>query len=139
MVGLILLASGCLLISTFDAGLTHLGYVLRVIPFGLGLGMFQSPNNSIIMGGVLKQRLGIASGLLSLSRTLGQITGLPLMGSLFTTLTLTHAHLALIDVTAAPEESLVYGLQASFRIAASVVVLLAVLAGGLWLKEDFKR
>ena len=134
--GLILLAIGCLLISTFDTSLTMLGYLLRYAPFGLGLGMFQSPNNSAIMGGVPKERLGIASGLLSLSRTLGQIAGLPLMASLFATLTLTHDHLApSVDVTTAPADGLVYGVQGTFRFAALVILAATGLAAERWRRE----
>ena len=78
--GLLILAGGCLSISTLDAQTTAWGYVLRLVPFGLGLGVFQSPNNSAIMGAVPRERLGVASGLLALSRTLGHTSGLPLVG-----------------------------------------------------------
>ncbi len=91
----------------------------------VGFGMFQSPNNSAIMGSVPKERLGIASGLLLLSRTFGQMSGLPLMGALFAGLTLSSAHLAQnADVTAAPPEALVYGFQGTFRRHCSFVWLL---------------
>ena len=136
LIGLIFLGMGCLLISTFDTSLTVPGYVLRYAPFGIGLGMFQSPNNSAIMGGVPRERLGIASGLLSLSRTLGQIAGLPLMGALFATLTISHAHLGQnIDVTAAPVEALVYGVRGAFRVAALVMLAATLLAASLWKME----
>jgi MFS family permease len=62
LAGLACMTLGCLLISTFSADLTDLGYILRVAPFGIGLGLFQSPNNSAIMGSVPTNRLGIASG-----------------------------------------------------------------------------
>lgn len=140
LTGLVLMIGGCLLISTFDAQLTELGYILRVAPFGIGLGMFQSPNNSAIMGGVPRERLGIASGLLSLSRTLGQITGLPLLGALFGALVIASAHLAPhTDVTAAPAYALVYGVQGAFRIAALILFVAAVLAAFLWLVERSKE
>jgi hypothetical protein len=127
---------GCLLISTFDARLTELGYILRVAPFGLGLGMFQSPNNSAIMGGVTRERLGIASGLLSLTRTLGQTTGLPLLGAVFASLTLTSAHLARnVNVTTAPTEALVYGVQGTFRLAATILCAATVLTAIVWRME----
>jgi MFS family permease len=136
LIGLVLMLCGCLLISTFDAQLTDLGYILRVAPFGVGLGMFQSPNNSAIMGGVSRERLGIASGLLSLTRTLGQTTGLPLLGALFSSFTLTSAHLAQnANVTDAPASSLVYGVQGTFRIAAMILCAAAVLTALVWRME----
>ncbi|MEH2350440.1 MAG: hypothetical protein V7K55_21050 [Nostoc sp.] len=54
------LLSGCLGISTFDAQITELGYVSRYFIYGIGLGLFQSPNNSTVMGAVPRERLGIA-------------------------------------------------------------------------------
>jgi hypothetical protein len=102
--------------------------------------MFQSPNNSAIMGGVPRERLGIASGLLSLSRTLGQITGLPLLGALFGALVIASAHLAShTDVTTAPAYALVYGVQGAFRIAAIILFVAAVLAAFLWRMERSKE
>jgi EmrB/QacA subfamily drug resistance transporter len=136
LIGLVLMVCGCLLLSTLDSQLTELGYIVRVAPFGLGLGMFQSPNNSAILGGVQRERLGIASGLLSLTRTLGQTTGLPLLGSVFATLTLTNAHLASnVNVTDASIEALIYGVQGTFRITALILGADAILTAVVWRME----
>jgi EmrB/QacA subfamily drug resistance transporter len=129
LLGLLLMAIGCGLISTFDAQLTELGYILRVAPFGIGLGMFQSPNNSAILGEVPPERLGIGSGLLSLSRTLGQTAGLPLMASLFGLFALqTGAK----DVTQAAPEALVYAFQNTFHIATVILLLAAAIVALRW-------
>ncbi len=133
LIGLVLMVIGCLAIATVDTQLTELGYIVRVAPFGLGLGMFQSPNNSAIMGGVPRERLGIASGLLSLTRTLGQTAGLPLLGAVFASLTLSSAHLAPnANVTTAPVEALVYGVQGTFRIGALILGVAAILTAVVW-------
>lgn len=50
---------------------------------GVGMGMFQSPNNSMIMSAVPKNRLGIASGLLAMVRNLGMVTGTAISGAVF--------------------------------------------------------
>lgn len=136
LIGMLLMTIGCLTISTFDAQLNELGYIVRVAPYGIGFGMFQSPNNSAILGEVARERLGIASGLLSLSRTLGQTIGLPLLAALFTVLTLSHSRGA--DVTTAPSEALVFGLQGTFRIAAGVLFAATVLVAWLW-RMDRRR
>ena len=62
-------------------------YLLRIACVGLGMGLFQSPNSSAIMGAVPRQQLGTASGLLSLSRLLGQATGVALVGAVWAALT----------------------------------------------------
>ncbi|MEH6457335.1 MAG: hypothetical protein V7749_13480, partial [Cocleimonas sp.] len=42
---------------------------------GIGFGLFSTPNNSAAMGSVSKERLGMASALLTMSRLMGQMLG----------------------------------------------------------------
>jgi EmrB/QacA subfamily drug resistance transporter len=83
VIGLAILLLGFLAISTLTTQTTGLGYVLRFLPIGIGVGVFQSPNNSAVMGAVPPNRLGVASGLLSVTRTLGQTTGIAALGALW--------------------------------------------------------
>ncbi len=53
----------------------------RVAIFGLGTGIFQSPNNSAAMGSAPKQHLGIASGILATVRTVGMVLGVAAGGA----------------------------------------------------------
>jgi len=121
LIGLILMAGGCLACSTFNAQLTEWGYILRVAPFGIGLGMFQAPNNSAIMGGASRERLGIASGLLSLSRTLGQTVGVPLLGTMFTVFAIGSQPVGANNIAAAGVTALVQGTQGTFWITAGIL------------------
>src|SRR5919202_3438825 len=146
--GLLLLLLGCWGISTFDTDLTVVGYIVRIAPFGLGLGMFLTPNSSAIMGAVPQERLGIASGLVSLSRTLGLTTGLSVLGTLFSILTISSTKLVsnlelpatrvtpVIDVINAPVESLVFGVQTTFRVATVILIAATILAAFLWWLEQ---
>jgi MFS family permease len=84
-IGLAVIVAGFYSLTTLSASTTVPGYILRFLPVGLGLGIFQSPNNSAIMGAAPKKYLGIASGLLSISRTLGQTTGIAIIGTLWAT------------------------------------------------------
>lgn len=52
---------------------------------GIGNGLFQSPSNNAIMTSVSKQELGIASGILALSRNMGNILGVAVTITLFET------------------------------------------------------
>jgi EmrB/QacA subfamily drug resistance transporter len=129
LAGLVLIVVGCLAMSTLHIDTSPLGFVLRIVPLGLGLGLFQSPNNSAIMGSVPHHRLGIASGLLSLSRTLGQTSGVPLMGTIFALQVMAVTGLsASSDVTAAPAQALVIGITSTYRISAFVILASVVLA-----------
>lgn len=51
--------------------------------FGVCMGLFQSPNNSSVMGVVPKPKLGIAGGILATMRNLGMVLGIALSVTLF--------------------------------------------------------
>lgn len=140
LIGIFLMVIGCLTISTFNAQLTILGYVVRTFPLALGTGIFLSPNQSAVMGAVPPERLGIASGLLSLSQTLGETVGLALIATLFSLLTRASAKLApQIDITNAPIEALEFGVQMSFRIVAPILMAALILTAFLWWLEGKKE
>lgn len=83
VLGLITLLVGYVALTSLSTETTTWGYILRLIPIGIGMGIFQSPNNSAIMGTVPRERLGVASGLLSITRTLGQTVGIAILGALW--------------------------------------------------------
>ncbi|GAB4475854.1 MAG: MFS transporter [Anaerolineae bacterium] len=129
LIGLVILLAACVGLGTITAEVSVFGYLLRVMPIGIGMGMFQSPNNSAIMGAAPRERLGVASGLLNLSRTLGQTTGLPLMGAIFTGLIAARTgQPAGGDLSTVPAADLVAGVAGTFRYAAGFVLVAAVLA-----------
>jgi EmrB/QacA subfamily drug resistance transporter len=137
LTGLLVVIGGCLSISTLHKDVSAIGYIVRVIPLGMGLGIFQSPNNSAIMGAVPKERLGVASGLLVLSRTLGQSTGLPLMGALFITLVYRYGRMLPGEsLKSAPAEALVAGITGTYRIAALIILASTLMAAAaLWIEN----
>jgi len=81
--GMGIIAVGMFLLSRIplDAPLPAIAAVLALI--GLGVGLFQSPNNSAIMGAVPRQRLGIASGMLATMRNVGMVMGIAVAGAVF--------------------------------------------------------
>lgn len=129
LLGLLIVAGACLSVASLETDTSAAGYILRLLPLGLGQGLFQSPNNSAIMGAAPRERLGIASGLLSLSRTMGQVTGLPLMGALFASRVLSLSDLPPgVDASEGPPWAIVEGLQFAFGVAAVVIGVAVVLA-----------
>jgi EmrB/QacA subfamily drug resistance transporter len=115
VVGLVLLIIGYYLASTLDANTDVLGYVLRLLPIGIGMGIFQSPNNSAILGSAPRERLGVVSGLLSTTRTLGQTAGVATLGAWWASRVMFHAG-GLVEggATAAPPTAQISGLQDTF-------------------------
>ncbi len=85
-VGMATLSLGLFLLSRLvpsSAPVTAIAATLVVT--GLGIGLFTSPNNSAVMGAVPQRRRGVASGVLSTARTLGNLLGIGLVGAVFTT------------------------------------------------------
>jgi EmrB/QacA subfamily drug resistance transporter len=80
-VGLLLLLLGYISLTSLNESTTAWGYILRFLPVGLGIGIFQSPNNSAIMGTAPNRRLGVISGMLAITRTMGQTAGIAILGA----------------------------------------------------------
>jgi MFS family permease len=138
--GLLMILLGHIGLSSLSAETTTLGYVLRFIPVGIGVGMFQSPNNSAIMGSVPRERYGIASSLLSLTRTIGQTAGIALLGAFWETRVKTIAgNFSIEDITAAPVGAQVTGLQQTIWLAVVLIaaaLLISIYALTLWRRQS---
>ncbi|MDI6824981.1 MAG: MFS transporter [Bacillota bacterium] len=63
----------------------------RLSLFGLGTGLFQSPNNSAIMGAVPRSRLGVAGGTLATARNVGMTFGIALASTVLAVRQPVHA------------------------------------------------
>lgn len=119
LIGLIFIFFGYLLMTTLHADSSQLSYVLRMLPVAIGMATFNSPNNSAIMGAVPRSRLGIASGILSMVRTLGQVTGIAALGAFFTSRVAQYG--GTIELTAAPPEAIVRALHDQFLLVAALI------------------
>ena len=75
-----------LIFTTFNTETQMWEIVLASIIMGVGNGCFQSPSNNAIITSVNKEELGIASGILSLSRNVGNILGVAVTITLFESL-----------------------------------------------------
>ena len=82
MAGLVVMLVAYLLLSRLNENSSVWVIVGSLLFIGLGMGTFQSPNNSTIMGCAASNRLGVVSSILALSRSLGQTLGASVLGSL---------------------------------------------------------
>ncbi len=135
LAGLLVSLLGYWLLGSFThLEMTPLMFALISAPTGLGVGLFQSPNNSAVMGSVPKERLGLASGFLALTRNMGQLVGIAAVGALWATRTLAHVPPevagGLTDASAAPASAIASGTQETFLALAAVTGVLVLL--GLW-------
>jgi MFS family permease len=85
--GLLCNASGLALLATLGPGTPLYAIGAVIVLLGAGVAMFQSPNNSSVMGSVPRDRLGIAGSLNAFFRNLGMVTGTTLSVSLFSFVT----------------------------------------------------
>ncbi|MNY31289.1 Major Facilitator Superfamily protein [compost metagenome] len=85
IVGMLLLASGLLLLSRLGATTPQPNILLGLAVVGLGTGIFISPNNSSLMGAAPKDDQGLAGGVLATSRNVGMVLGVGLAGAVFST------------------------------------------------------
>lgn len=74
-------AAGLYLMSGLNALDNVWDVVWRLAIIGIGLGIFQSPNNSEIMGSVPPWHLGIASGIIAAMRNVGMVMGIAIAGA----------------------------------------------------------
>lgn len=76
--GLLIFSTGFFLMATLNSDFKPVRLIIFISVMALGNGMFQSPNNSLIMSTVPKSRLGVAGSINALVRNLGLIVGVSL-------------------------------------------------------------
>lgn len=71
------------LLSRLDGNTPYWYIIVAMALAGAGSGMFQSPNNSAVMGSVPAEHRGSASGTLATMRNIGMVLGVALSGAIF--------------------------------------------------------
>ena len=82
-IGISLIAVSCFSFSFAPDDITHFGVVWRLMCFGAGFGLFQSPNNHILLSSAPPHRTGSAGGMLASARLIGQTSGAALVAMMF--------------------------------------------------------
>ncbi|MGZ5790401.1 MAG: MFS transporter [Burkholderiaceae bacterium] len=81
--GMAVMGSGMISIALLGSTPSGFDLVWRLALCGLGFGLFQSPNNRIIISSAPRERSGGASGLQSMGRLLGQSIGAAFVAIIF--------------------------------------------------------
>ena len=124
MAGLVGMACGASVLSMLPVRLGIAGYVAPIAVMTASYALFQAANNTVIMTGIRPDQRGVISGMLSLSRNLGLITGASVMGAVFALAS------AAIDVTTAHPAAVAAGMRTTFAVAAMLVVVALAIAAG---------
>jgi DHA2 family multidrug resistance protein-like MFS transporter len=118
--GLAVMTTGLVLTMVTPASASFGNAAWRLALCGAGFGMFQAPNNRLLIGSAPPDRAGAGSGMLSTSRLVGQTTGSALVAVV---LGLTHGEPdAIVHAT-----HIALGMAAVFAVSAMVLSWLRVL------------
>lgn len=123
--GMVIAALSLASLSTLKLHETYGPIALRLVILGLGMGLFQSPNNSAVMSAVPGSRRGVASAVLGTMRNLGMMLGIGIIGAVFVSFMPFNAFLQLAltgETTASGAAQVV----AAFRICYLVATAFAL-------------
>jgi EmrB/QacA subfamily drug resistance transporter len=125
VIGLIVMLAGLGLLCCFGLGTSPLAVAGGLALFGLGNGIFSSPNTSLIMSHAPREKLGVAGSINALARNMGMVTGIA-----FAVTLLNRSMSAALGrevngfVPEAPD-AFVFGMRAVF-ISASAIIAIAI-------------
>lgn len=132
ILGILILGIGVFIISTFGVSTSMITIAITVFLWNSGLAFFQAPNNAFIMSLAKPEQRGLISGLLNLARTIGQTTGIAVLGALFYVFTRTKS------IVTASSQSIVSGMRSTFLVTVLIVTcafLLGMAVYKPWKKE----
>jgi len=124
--GLIVMAAGASILTMLPTRFGVPGYVAPLIVITAGYALFQAANNTAVMRDIPPDQRGVISGMLSLSRNLGLISGASVMGAVFALAAATA------DITTARPEAVATGLRITFAVAAVLIVVALAIAAGIY-------
>jgi MFS family permease len=124
--GMGITALGLSLFSGLRESVTAFDVAWRLAVTGLGMGMFQSPNNSTVMGNVPPRQLGIASGILAAMRNVGMVLGIAVAGAILYSLAPITASANPDSFSPTDVNEFIYGLRWSYISGAALAATAAL-------------
>lgn len=106
---------------------TSVAYVaIGLIGVGVGTGLFQSANANLIMGNMPSDRLGMGGGIMGLSRGLGTVFSVAIMGAIFS------ARLGVREVSLPEDQAFIFAFQDTYRIAVALGLAAIAVSCSIW-------
>ncbi len=131
--GIVVMAIGYLLIINLDETSSILQIIIALIVAGSGSSTFLPPNNSVIMGSVSRDRLGMVSAVIPVIRQVGLSLGMTIAGTFYALQEISNrsvSNLVNTDSLISAEKAAVSGYNFGISIAI-VFVLAAVMCSAL--------
>lgn len=129
LLGLSISSLGLFLMSTLNEFSTLPYLITFVIVMTLGNGMFQSPNTSLIMSTVSKDKLGVAGSVNALVRNLGMVFGISFSTTLLYNRMSYKVGYRVVNYVPGREDIFVYGMKIVYISVALICLIGVVLTG----------
>ncbi|AFA47184.1 MFS transporter [Acetobacterium woodii] len=126
-IGLLLISLGLFLMSTLTEQ-SSLGVLISfIVVLSVGMGLFQSPNNSLIMSTVGKHQLGIAGSINALVRNMGMVSGIALATTLLYGSMSSELGYHVTDYVVGQNDAFIHGMKTAYLTAAAITFFGAIL------------
>ena len=126
-IGLLFTSIGLLFMSTLNENSTIVSMVIFIGIMSFGNGLFQSPNNSLVMSTVPREKLGIAGSVNALIRNLGMVCGIALATTLLYNRMSAKIGYLVTDYVVGRNDAFIYGMKTVYITAAIICMIGAAL------------
>ncbi len=123
LAGLVLTSSGLYLMSTLARGTPFLLMAFYIVLMASGNGLFQSPNNALVMSTLPPERLGVGGSLNALVRTVGQTFGIAASTALLYVGMSQVLGRRVTDYIPGQETAFLYGMHTAYLASGSICLL----------------
>lgn len=127
MIGLIFTTLGLALMTMLGINTSIATIILFLAVIAVGSALFQSPNNSLVMGSVSREELGLVGSLAGLVRNMGMSVGITAGTSLLYNRMSDMAGYRVTNYIPGQPDIFLYGLHAVYIMLAGIVLIGAVL------------
>ncbi|MEK4880904.1 MULTISPECIES: MFS transporter [Paenibacillus] len=123
-----------MVIAQFGLAQLHVGSSVVLVGvwiamLGIGSGLFQSPNNSLVMSKVSRTQLGSAGSVNSLVRNVGMVVGITIATTILFQVMSTRAGYRVTGLVPGRPELFIEGMHVVFVTSASICLVAALLTG----------
>ena len=135
-VGLVVITIGLLLLSRLNIDTPILVIGIFIATMSAGAAMFQSPNNSLIMSTVPRDKLGVAGSINGLFRNIGMITGIALSTTLLYNRMSSKIGYKVLGYIQGREDVFIYGMKVVYMVVAGICFIGVILTLIRMLNKD---
>ena len=113
-------------LSMLDVGSSVAQVAIGLVGVGVATGLFQSANANLIMGSMPANRLGMGGGIMGLSRGLGTVFSVAIMGAIFS------ARLGVREASLPEDQAFILAFQDAYKIAVGLGVAAIAVSCTIW-------